>query len=93
VVGTTNILIYSLIKFYLCDFFCTEVCSRSNHLWWLCILSTRCGVDVCATVDFTKLFFFLPFLACLHDQNKNGFFRGPAFIQPIRAICKVFKKP
>jgi len=25
-------------------------------------------------------------LACLHDQNKSGFFGGPAFIQPIRAI-------
>jgi len=25
-------------------------------------------------------------IACLHDQNKNGFFGGPAFIQPIRAI-------
>jgi len=24
-------------------------------------------------------------VACLHDQNKNGFFGGPAFIQPIRA--------
>jgi len=23
---------------------------------------------------------------CLHDQNKGGFFGGPAFIQPIRAI-------
>jgi len=25
-------------------------------------------------------------LACLHDQNKSGFFGGPAFFQPIRAI-------
>jgi len=24
--------------------------------------------------------------ACLHDQNKSGFFGGPAFIQPVRAI-------
>jgi len=32
-------------------------------------------------------------LACLHDQNRSGFFGGPAFIQPIRAIWKVFKKP
>jgi len=22
-------------------------------------------------------------LACLHDQNKSGFFGGPVFIQPI----------
>jgi len=29
---------------------------------------------------------------CLHDQNYSGFFEGPAFIQPIRAIEKVFKK-
>jgi len=25
-------------------------------------------------------------LGCLHDQNKSGFFRGPAFFQPIRAF-------
>jgi len=25
-------------------------------------------------------------LACLHDQNKSGFFGGPAFFQPIRAF-------
>jgi len=25
-------------------------------------------------------------IACLHEQNKSGFFTGPAFIQPIRAI-------
>jgi len=25
-------------------------------------------------------------LACLHDQNKRGFFGVPDFIQPIRAI-------
>jgi len=31
-------------------------------------------------------------LACLNDQNKSGFFGGPAFIQPIRAIEKVLKK-
>jgi len=30
-------------------------------------------------------------LACLHDQNKSGFFGGPAFIQPIRAICSFLK--
>jgi len=28
----------------------------------------------------------------LHDQNKSGFFGGPVFIQPIRAIWKVFWK-
>jgi len=32
-------------------------------------------------------------VACLHDQNKSGFFGGPAFIQPFRAIWNVFKKP
>jgi len=31
-------------------------------------------------------------LACLHDQNKSGFFEGLAFNQPIRAILKLFKK-
>jgi len=31
-------------------------------------------------------------LACLHDQNKSGFYGGPAFIRPIRAIWKVIKK-
>jgi len=25
-------------------------------------------------------------IACLHNQNKSGFFGVPAFIQPIRAI-------
>jgi len=25
-------------------------------------------------------------IACLHDQHKSGFFEGPAFIQPIKAI-------
>jgi len=34
----------------------------------------------------------LPLIACLHDQNKSGFFGGPAFIQPVRTIWKVFKK-
>jgi len=24
-------------------------------------------------------------IACLHDQNKSGFFGGPAFIQPIKS--------
>jgi len=37
-------------------------------------------------------FKFRPHLACLHDHNISGFFGGPAFIQPIRAICIVFKK-
>jgi len=31
-------------------------------------------------------------LVRLHDQNKSGFFGGPAFIQPVRAIWKVFKR-
>jgi len=31
-------------------------------------------------------------IACLHNQSKSGFIEGPAFIQPIRAIKKVFKK-
>jgi len=30
-------------------------------------------------------------LACLHDQNESGFFRGPAFIQPIRTMLKSFQ--
>jgi len=25
-------------------------------------------------------------LVCLYDQNKSGFFGGPAFFQPIRAV-------
>jgi len=31
------------------------------------------------------------FTACLHDQNKSGFFGGPAFFQPIRAFRKFLK--
>jgi len=30
-------------------------------------------------------------LACLHDQSKPGFFRGPVFFQPIRAFWKTFQ--
>jgi len=31
------------------------------------------------------------FLACLHDQNKSGFFRGPSLFQPIRSCWILFK--
>jgi len=31
-------------------------------------------------------FLILAYVACVHDQNKSGFFGGPAFIQPIRAV-------
>jgi len=30
-------------------------------------------------------------VACLHDQNKSGFFGGPAFFHPIRAFWKLFR--
>jgi len=30
--------------------------------------------------------FIYPHLACLHDQNKSGFFGGQAFFHPIRAF-------
>jgi len=30
-------------------------------------------------------------LACLHDQNKSGFFGRPAFFQPIRAFPIVYR--
>jgi len=30
-------------------------------------------------------------LACLHVQSKSGFFGGPAFFQPIRALWKLFR--
>jgi len=33
-----------------------------------------------------EILYELALLVCLHDQNKSGFFGGPAFIQPIRAI-------
>jgi len=32
-------------------------------------------------------------MTSLHDQNKRGFFGGPAFFHPITTIWKVFKKP
>jgi len=32
-------------------------------------------------------------LACLQDQIKSAFFGRPAFLQPIKAIWNVFKKP
>jgi len=31
------------------------------------------------------------YIACLHDQNKNGFFGGPAFFQRIRSFWKHFR--
>jgi len=31
------------------------------------------------------------FIPCLHDQNKSGFFRGPVFFQPIRALWRLSK--
>jgi len=40
-----------------------------------------------------KAFLGKTLIACLHNQNNSGVFGGPAFIQPIRAILKVFKKP
>jgi len=40
-------------------------------------------------IDILLLFDFR--IACFHDQNKSGFFEGPAFNQPIGAIYKIFK--
>jgi len=42
--------------------------------------------------SFCDIFYNTILLVCLHDQNKSGFFGRSAFIQPIRAIEKVFKK-
>jgi len=44
-----------------------------------------------AVLDKENVFFLTGFrrsayLTCLHDQNESGFFGGPAFKQPIRAI-------
>jgi len=43
----------------------------------------RGGIEgyIVATQSLRRLY-----LECLHDQNKSGFFGGPAYIQPIRAI-------
>jgi len=40
----------------------------------------------------TLLLFLSSLLACLHDQNKSGFFEGRTFNQPIRAIYNLFKE-
>jgi len=39
-----------------------------------------------------KFFNDFPYIVCLHDQNKSGFFEGPAFNQPIKAIYNLFKE-
>jgi len=39
-----------------------------------------------ASFDSLALRWEVALTACLHDQNKRGFFGGPVFIQPIRAI-------
>jgi len=31
------------------------------------------------------------YLVCLHDQNKSGFFGGPAFFPPIKEFLENFK--
>jgi len=54
-----------------------------------CVTVLRCcfvkGMNATTTI--------MTYLTSLHDQNNSGFFGGPAFIQPIRTIWKVFKKP
>jgi len=35
---------------------------------------------------FRLILFKASFIACLHVQNKSGYFGGPAFIQPIKAF-------
>jgi len=53
----------------------------SNHYHQL--LSYCC--NLLEQIYLIFIFVYILFLACLHDQNKSGFFGGPAFIQPIRA--------
>jgi len=59
--------------------------------------ATVCCLQIVWLIDFILLFLKSglqrALIACLHDQTKSGFCGGPAFIQPIRAIWKVFKKP
>jgi len=44
------------------------------------------SLEVRKTVLIPSYYTLLSILAYLHDQNKSGFFGGPVFIQPIRAI-------
>jgi len=53
-------------------------------------LKQTCNNNVHSIYEITTI---CALLACLNNQNKSGFFEGPAFIQPIIAIWKVKKKP
>jgi len=61
-------------------------CEASTDCDWIPSL----GLALAYWVNFINNL--VKYLACLHDQNKSGFFGGLAFIQSIRAIWKVFKK-
>jgi len=53
-----------------------------------CIRRSLCGmfIDNYRTVNSKRNKKFSVLIACKPNQNKIGFFRGPAFIQPIRAV-------
>jgi len=60
----------------------------------ICILKRLLINTECLTRCLWGYIVFLSFyIACLHNQNKSGFFGEPTFIQPISTIWKVFKKP
>jgi len=74
--------IIEIVKYYrfltLSDFGCTASYSTCKYS---CLqLGTKLQ-DHKITARFLQ-----SFIACLHDQNKSGFFGEPAFFQPIRAF-------
>jgi len=56
------------------------------------ILQTKNFYDWCiaSSANFNKGVATKKVLACLHKQNKNGFFRGTAFFQPIKRSLITF---
>jgi len=73
------VVIHCFIAFYACMCFCSMLAGADAYFYEV-------------TYEWFWMYCCL-FIACLHDQNKNGFFGGPAFIQPIRTFWKVFKNP
>jgi len=46
---------------------------------------TENSAQLYTNLHFQVYLFIYSLFKCLHDQNKSGFFGGPAFFQPIRA--------
>jgi len=73
-------------KLLVVKFNCDNMEALNPQKWNVCLtvlvrILNYCAVHICNI-----------YIACLHDQNKCGFFGRPAFIQSIGTIWKVLKK-